>query len=159
MSETPPEPVALDASGLRVALIVSRYNPEATGAMRAGAERAFREAGGSDLIEVSAPGTFELAAIAGAALRAGKFDAAVCVGCVLKGETRHDEVIADALAVALATLSAETCKPATFGVLTVDTQEQAMARADGARGNKGAEAMNAAIEAIGSIRAVSGGWN
>lgn len=156
MSETPPESVALDASALRVALIVSRYNPEATDAMRAGAERAFAEAGGTDLVVVPAPGAFELAAIAGAALRSGTYDAAVCLGCVLRGETRHDEVIADALAVALAHLSAETGKPAAFGVLTVDTQEQALTRADGARGNKGAEAMNAAIEACASVRALEG---
>jgi len=157
MSETPPESVALDASGLRVALIVSRYNPDVTGAMRAGAERAFADAGGTDLVVVPAPGAFELAAIAGAALRSGRYDAAVCLGCVLKGETRHDEVISDALAVALAGLSAETGMPAAFGVLTVGTQEQAMTRADGKRGNKGAEAMNAAIEAVASIRTLMGG--
>ncbi len=157
MSENAPESVALDASALRVALIVSRYNPETTGAMRAGAERAFADAGGTDLVVVPAPGAFELAAIAGAALRSDKYDAAVCLGCVLKGETRHDEVIADALGAALAQLSAETGKPATFGVLTVDTQEQALTRADGARGNKGAEAMNAALEACASIRTLVGG--
>jgi len=154
MALTPPVPIPLDARPLRVALIVSRYNPEATGVMRDGARRAFTEAGGlaGNLTEVDAPGTFELAVIAGGALRSDRYDAAVCLGCVLKGETRHDEVIADAVATALAQLSAETARPAAFGVLTVDTQAQALARAGGARGNKGAEAMNAAIEAAGALR-------
>lgn len=154
MAKPPAEPVSIDARGLRVALITSRYNESVTAAMREGAERAFLDAGGdpADLTAVAAPGAFELAAIAGAALRSGRFDAAVCLGCVLKGETRHDEVIADALAVALARLSAELAKPAAFGVLTVDSHEQAVARASGKRGNKGAEAMNAAIDAVASIR-------
>lgn len=158
MAEPPNEPVALDARGLRVALIVSRYNEAVTGPMGEGAERAFLDAGGdpSHLTRVEAPGAFELAAIAGAALRSGRYDAAVCLGCVLKGETRHDEVIADALAVALATLSAEVGRPAAFGVLTVETHEQAIARASGARGDKGAEAMNAAIDAVASIRGLTG---
>jgi len=147
---------SLDARGLRVALIVSRYNPLVTEPMREGALRAYDDAGGepANLAIVPSPGAFELAAIAGAALRSGRYDAAVCLGCVLKGETRHDEVIADALAVALATLSAETGLPAAFGVLTVGSHEQAMARAAGERGNKGAEAMNAAIDAAASIRAL-----
>lgn len=159
MAKTPPTPVCLDARGLRVALIVSRYNPAVTGAMREGAARAFVDAGGSadGLVVVTAPGAFELAAIAGAALRSGGYDAAVCLGCIIKGETRHDEVIGDAVAVALAGLSSETGKPAAFGVLTVDDQSQALARAAGERGNKGAEAMNAAIEAAASIRTLTNG--
>jgi 6,7-dimethyl-8-ribityllumazine synthase len=159
MARPDQQPVALDARGLRVALIVSRYNPRVTDPMREGALRAFAEAGGeaANLTTVAAPGAFELAAIAGAAVRSGRYDAAVCLGCVLKGETRHDEVIADALAVALATLSAETGRPASFGVLTVDSHEQAMARAAGDRGNKGAEAMNAAIDAAASIRELTEG--
>jgi 6,7-dimethyl-8-ribityllumazine synthase len=158
MAKPPTDPVALDARGLRVALIVSRYNGSVTGPMREGAERAFLDAGGdpAHLTTVSAPGAFELAAIAAAALRSGRFDAAVCLGCVLKGETRHDEVIADALAGALAGLSAELARPAAFGVLTVDSHEQAVARASGDRGDKGAEAMNAAIDAVAAIRRLTG---
>ncbi len=106
---------------------------------------------------MTAPGAFELAAIAGAALRSGKFDAAVCLGCILKGDTRHDEVIGDAIAVALATLSAETGKPAAFGVLTVHAQSQALARVNGKKSDKGAEAMNAAIEAVMSTRTLLNG--
>ena len=158
MAEPPSEPVKYDARGRSIALIVSRYNAEVTDLMRDGAVRAFLEAGGSQnrLVVVPAPGAFELAAIAGAALRSGRYDAAVCLGCIVKGQTRHDEVIADALAVALAGLSAQTGLPATFGVLTVLGASQARDRASGKRGNKGAEAMNAALDALASIASLVG---
>jgi len=157
MSDAPPEHAALDASALRVALIVSRYNPAVTGPMRDAAAEAFAAAGGkpANLTTVSAPGAFELPALASAALETR--DAAVCLACVVKGETRHDEVIAGAAACALAELSARARKPVAFGVLTVDSQEQALARAGGAKGNKGAEAMNAAIETAASIRVLGKG--
>jgi len=154
MSDAPPEHAVLDASALRVALIVSRYNPAVTAPMRDAATDAFLSAGGARdrLTTVNAPGAFELPALASAALET--HDAAVCLACVVKGETRHDEVIADAAATALAELSARERKPVAFGVLTVDSQEQALARAGGAKGNKGAEAMNAAIETAASLGAL-----
>lgn len=160
------EPSA-DASGLRIAVVVSRYNRWITDRLQDGAVAEFLRLGGTveDLVIIAAPGTFELPSLVSAA-SAGR-DAVVALGCVIKGETRHDAVIADAVAAALADFGARTATPALFGVLTVDSEAQAEARAqpvyetDDAAGetsgkrtvdNKGVETMRAAIEAARAIR-------
>jgi 6,7-dimethyl-8-ribityllumazine synthase len=150
------------AQGLRIAVVVSRYNAGITDALLEGARSAFGALGGDpgDLTVVRVPGAFELPVLVGACARTGRYDGVVALGCLIKGETVHDRVIADAAAQALASISATTGVPIGFGLLTTDTQAQAGARAGGARGNKGADAMRACIEthhAIGSIRP-SGGF-
>jgi len=170
-ASTHPEP---NARGLRVALVVSRYNERVTDSLRRGAEHEFQRLGGrpEDLVHVAAPGAFELPVLCRHA--AESCDAVVALGCVIRGDTRHDEVIADAVAVALQRLSVDTGTPIAFGLLTVSTLEQALARAqplvgattepaaDDAQGkpvvdNKGVEAMRAAVEAVASIRALTVG--
>jgi len=149
------------AQGLRIAVIVSRYNAEITGALLRGSTDAFQSMGGEpdNLRVVHVPGAFELPALVGACARTGRYDGVVALGCLIRGETVHDRVIADAAAQAMATISATTGVPVGFGLLTTDTMEQARARAGGERGNKGADAMRACIEthhAIGSIRPTGG---
>ncbi|MFG0274501.1 MAG: 6,7-dimethyl-8-ribityllumazine synthase [Phycisphaerales bacterium] len=146
-----------DAAGLRVAIIASRYHQAVIDRMLRGAIEAFLARGGADeaIVEFPAPGAFELPVLAGAATRCGAFDAVVVLGCVVKGETRHDEVIADAVANALATLSAGSGVPVGLGLLTVDTLAQAEARAGGDAGNKGQEAMDAALDAALAISAIN----
>lgn len=156
-AEAPTHDSNASAQGLRIAVVVSRYNSEITGALLDGATRAFREMGGDadDLTIVHAPGAFELPAIVGACARTGRHDGVVALGCLIKGETTHDTVIADAVAPALASISATTGVPVGFGLLTTATMDQARARAGGDRGNKGADAMRACIEthhAIASIK-------
>jgi 6,7-dimethyl-8-ribityllumazine synthase len=167
---------AADARGLRIAIVVSRYNERVTGSMERGAVVEFVRLGGraEDLVRVTAAGAFELPVLCRHA--AESCDAVVALGCVIKGETRHDQVIGDSVANALAGLSVQTGTPVAFGVLTVDTIEQALARAQpvdetnlafvgaddraGEKGkpvvdNKGVEAMRAAVETVNTIRAMS----
>ena len=154
-SDLPEEP---DASGLRVGIVVSGYHREITGALRAGAEACFREAGGGpdDLVVVPAPGAWELVPLAATLAEQGDVDAVVAIGCIVTGETTHDRYLAQAVAGALASLGARTGVPVSFGVLTCQTVEQAAARAGGARGNKGIEAMAAALHAARAIAAIRG---
>ena len=84
----------------------------------------------------------------------GRFDAVVALGCIIKGETSHDLHLATAVTTALLATARETGVPVGLGVLTVDTEEQAKARAGGLKGNKGVEAMAAALDTAGSIAAL-----
>lgn len=148
MSDERPQPdAAFSAQGLRIAVIVSRYNAEITEALLEGARSAFNELGGAevDLTIVRVPGAFELPALAGVSAANPQIDAVVALGCLIRGETAHDRVIADAVAGALAGLSATAGVAIGFGLLTTDTLEQARARASGARDNKGDDAMRACI--------------
>jgi len=137
-----------DASRLRIAVVVSRFNMEITGRLRDGALRALREAGARDSsVEVfEVPGAFEIPQAAQAAAETKRFDALVCLGCVIRGETPHFEYIAAAVAHGITAASAATRVPMAFGVLTTNTTEQAMARASDGPDNKGWEAAAAAIE-------------
>lgn len=147
---------SVSAAGMRVAVVVARYNAHVTDRLLAGAVDEFARRGGdaASIAVLPAPGSFELATIAGAAARSGRFDAIVTLGCLIKGETSHDRVIADAVSSAMAMISAQTPIAIGFGLLTVDTPEQAEARAGGALGNKGAEAMQAAIATAAVLRSL-----
>jgi 6,7-dimethyl-8-ribityllumazine synthase len=136
-----------------VAIVVSRYNDSITGPMLRGALDAFgRRWPGATPAVLRAPGTFELVAISSAVLRMGTFEAVVALGCVIKGQTEHDRYINEAVANGLARLAADTGLPVCFGVVTANDDQQARDRAGGAKGNKGAEAMQAALEAIDELR-------
>jgi 6,7-dimethyl-8-ribityllumazine synthase len=136
------------AAGFRFVIIVSRFNATVTARLRDGARAALTEAGASsadvDLLEV--PGAFELPQAARCAAEAGRYDAVVCLGCVIRGETPHFEYISTAVAHGIQQASGETGVPMSFGVLTTDTLAQAEARAAEGRANKGFEAAAAAIE-------------
>jgi 6,7-dimethyl-8-ribityllumazine synthase len=134
--------------------VVSRYHHEITDSLKAGAIEAFRTAGGREenLHIVAAPGSWELVSICAAAASAGEFDAVVALGCIIKGETSHDQHIAAAVANGLMQAGVAHGVPIAFGVLTCENVQQARARAGGSAGNKGVEAMSAAIEAAQTIR-------
>jgi 6,7-dimethyl-8-ribityllumazine synthase len=127
---------------------VSRVNPTITGSLRDGARAALTEAGVSaeDIDELSVPGAFELPQAARCAAETGRFDAVVCLGCVIRGATPHFEYISSAVAHGIMDAAGETGVPIAFGVLTTDTQAQAEERAGSGRDNKGWEAAAAAIE-------------
>lgn len=153
----PDAPVSLSASnGARFAVIVSRFNDALTSRLAAGAGAALREAGAADDdVEIfTVPGAFELPQAARCAAETGRFDAIVCVGCVIRGETPHFEYISAAVAHGLMAASGEAGIPMAFGVLTTDTWEQAEARAGDGRDNKGFEAAAAALEMAALFRAL-----
>ena len=140
----------------RVCVLASRYNESVTGPMRQAAIDAytarFGRATADSLGVVDAPGAFELVALATAAIESGAYDGVVALGCVIRGETDHDRYISQAVANGLAALTTQTGIPVAFGVITANTPEQAAARAGGAKGNKGAEAMDALLDAIDGMR-------
>ncbi|MFI4882146.1 MAG: 6,7-dimethyl-8-ribityllumazine synthase [Phycisphaerales bacterium JB064] len=136
-----------------VAIVVSRYNDSITRPMlQAALDALSRRWPGARPAVLRAPGAFELVAMSSAALRTGAFEAVVALGCVIKGQTSHDQHINDAVAQGLARLAADTGVPVCFGVITAGTEQHARDRAGGAKGNKGAEAMQAALEAIDELR-------
>ena len=145
------------AEGLRIGLAVSTYHAEITSSMRRAAESAFQNAGGraEELFIVEAPGAFELIAICRALAEREDLDAIVALGCVIRGETRHDRAIVAAVAQALGSIIIDTGIPIGFGVLTCETYEQAKERAGGSKGNKGEEAMRAAIATALAIDAIA----
>ncbi len=139
----------------RLAFVLSTYNGRITEQLARGAAEALAQlapGGSADLIRV--PGAFELVPVAGAACDSGKYDGVVCLGCVIRGETRHDEYINMSVAQGITQLSVRTGVPVSFGLLTVNEAAQAEARAGGAKGNKGAEAVEAVLATIGAIAAV-----
>jgi len=136
------------AAGFRFAVVVARYNDFITDRLQAGAMAALAAAGvaPSDITLVRVPGAFEIPIAALHAAESGRFDAIVCLGCLIRGETAHFEYIASAVAHGLTDGAAATGVPMTFGVLTTNSIEEALARAVEGSGNKGHEAAVAAIE-------------
>lgn len=154
---TPPTTIkpAPSLGAPRVAVVRSRYNDWITSALLRGAveeyERRFGDA--SAVVVLEAPGSFELPVLCRAAASSGRYDAVVALGCVIRGETTHDQHINSAVSGALMGIACETGVPVGFGVLTVDSSEQAEARAGGAKGNKGTEAMAAALDTAAMLAA------
>ena len=143
-----PGAVLSGAAGYRFALIVSTFNQTITGSLSAAARAALLEAGAAaqDVEDFSVPGAFELPQAARCAAETGRFDAIVCLGCVIRGATPHFEYISSAVAYGIMSAAGATGVPIAFGVLTTDTLEQARERAGEGADNKGREAAAAAIE-------------
>ena len=141
-------------AGFRFAVIVSRFNATITAPLRDAAVAALHEAGAApnDVEEFSVPGAFELPQAARCAAETGRFDAIVCLGCVIRGETPHFEYVSSAAAQGVMAASGDTGVPMAFGVLTTDTEAQARARAGADEHNKGREAAAAALEMAGLFR-------
>ncbi|MFI4855755.1 MAG: 6,7-dimethyl-8-ribityllumazine synthase [Phycisphaerales bacterium JB065] len=137
----------------RAAIVVSQYNGWITEKLRDGAlevlAREAGELGQATVVEVS--GALELPTMAAELGVTGRYGVVVVLGCVIRGETSHDEVINHAIFQQLTRTSAETGVPFGVGVLTVNSPDQAEARAGGKLGNKGAEAMEAALRSAGLI--------
>lgn len=146
------------AAGLRVGVVVSRYHRDVTDALLAGARDAFARSGGrdGDLVVAEASGAFELPVIAQVLADDPDIAGVVTLGCVVSGETRHDEYLCAAVANALQQVALSSTTPVSFGLLTVANLDQARARAGGDHGNKGAEAMTAVLATIRTLEALCG---
>ncbi len=145
MFEEQAQPIS--ASGVKACIVVSSYHSEITNELAKAARDCFIEAGGKkeDCHLLPAPGAWELPLIAQEAARSLDVDVIVVLGCILTGETTHDKVIADAIAKGLMDVSLNESKPVAMGILTCQTLKQAQARSGGDKGNKGEEAMYAAL--------------
>jgi 6,7-dimethyl-8-ribityllumazine synthase len=142
---------SLDGKGLTIGVVAARYNQEIVDALLEGALKAIEEHGARADPVLSVPGSFEIPVAAQALADAGRVDAVICLGCVIKGETAHFEHIAEAAARGILDVALETGVPCVFGVLTTYTEEQARARLD-----KGREAAETAIEMANLLRSVRG---
>jgi len=138
----------VSARGRRIAIVAARFNDVIVASLLKGALGAWVERGGgaSDLPVVRVPGAFELPVAARRLAASGRYDALVALGCVIRGDTPHFEYVAGECAHGLQLVSLETGVPIAFGVLTVDSVEQALERAATTAGNKGGEAMESALE-------------
>lgn len=138
---------AQDASGMNVGVVASRFNADITDAMLAGALATLKEwnVAKRNITVIRVPGSFEVPFGAKTLIERLKPDAVVALGCIIKGETRHDEYIARAVAGGLMDLMLSTGTPISFGIITTNTLAQARARATGET-NKGAEAAAVAME-------------
>jgi len=136
------------AAGFRFAVVVSRYNDFVTDRLQTGALAALTAAGAkADAVTVVlVPGAFEIPVAAQRAAQSGRFDAVVCLGCIIRGETPHFEFIASAVANGLTSAASATGVPITFGVLTTNSVEEAIERAGEGPSNKGYEAAAAAVQ-------------
>lgn len=149
----------MDGHGLRVGVAVARFNDFVTRPLLTGALETLARHGVQDAaISVAwVPGAFELPVIAKALAQSGRYDAVICLGAVIRGETDHYEMVAGQAAGGIAAVGLETGVPAIFGVLTADNMDQAVNRAGGKAGNIGSNAAAAAIETARLLQAIRTG--
>jgi 6,7-dimethyl-8-ribityllumazine synthase len=150
--EPPPEPV--DASGMRIAVVAGRFNAQVTQPLLDGALATLADHGlDPDSVPVCwVPGAFEIPLTAKRLAASGTVDAVICLGAVIRGDTAHFEYVAGPCASGIAQAALDTGVPIAFGVLTTNDERQALERAGGAAGNKGAEAAATAIEMVALLR-------
>ena len=143
----------------RVALCVARFYGELAEALEDSARAALGEAGVETIEAYSVPGAFELPVIAKFAAESGRFDAVVCLGAVIRGDTGHYDFVAGECAAGIQRVQLDTGTPVIFGVLTTDTVEQALVRSEPDETNKGWEAALAAIEMVSLLAGLeTPGW-
>ncbi|NLW51099.1 MAG: 6,7-dimethyl-8-ribityllumazine synthase [Candidatus Brocadiaceae bacterium] len=148
----------LNAGGKRFALVVSRFNEFFSGRLLSGAEDCLiRHGAAPEDVEVfRVPGSFELPLAARKVAETGRFQAIVCLGAVLRGQTPHFDFVASEAAKGIAQVSLSTGLPVIFGVITTETVEQAVDRSGARAGNRGAEAALAAIEMANLLDGIAG---
>ena len=141
----------IDVSTKRFAVVVSEWNEEVTAALYSGAYQTLLQHGvkAEHILRKQVPGSFELTLGAQWCAQQKEIDAVICLGCVIQGETRHFDFICDAVAQGITQVNLTYNKPVIFGVLTTQTQHQALDRAGGKHGNKGDEAAITAIKMLG----------
>lgn len=144
----------LTAEGQRIGIVAARFNEFITSKLLGGAVDSFVRHGGDEnnLSLAWVPGAFEIPLVAKKMAASGKYDAVVCLGAVIRGATAHFEMVANETTKGIAAVGLQTDVPVIFGVLTVDTIEQAVERAGTKAGNKGFDAMTSAIEMVNLIR-------
>lgn len=140
-----------------ILIVVSRFNEMVTKCLLEGAKEVAVQSGVKDaqLQTVWVPGAFEIPTIVAKAARSKKYDAVVCLGCVIRGETPHFDIVAGESAAGLMRLSVEVGIPVINGIITTNTVEQALNRSGLKMGNKGREAMAAALEMIETLEGIS----
>jgi 6,7-dimethyl-8-ribityllumazine synthase len=153
----PPRPKPKEFARVRIALLATRWNVEVVDALVEGAQRCLADWGvqGKHVKLFRAPGAFEIPAAALALLKSGDWDGVVTLGAVIRGDTPHFDFVAGECARGLMDVQLKTRKPLGFGVLTVNTVEQARERAGAGRGNKGYEATAAMLEMLRLFREVN----
>ena len=136
------------ADGMRFAVVVSEWNTEVTEALYSGAKETILKFGAKeeDIVRRNVPGSFELTLGAQLMAERKEFDAVICIGVVIQGETKHFDFICDAVSKGITDLNMKYNLPVIFGVLTPNTMQQALDRAGGVHGNKGDEAAITAIK-------------
>jgi 6,7-dimethyl-8-ribityllumazine synthase len=150
---------SLDATGMRLAVVAGRFNAHVTRPLLEGAIDTLSELG-LDAQEVPVywvPGAFEIPLVAKRLAGSGRFDAVVCLGAVIRGDTAHFEYVAGPCANGVAQAALDTGVPVVFGVLTTNDEQQALDRAGGSAGNKGDEAARTAVEMVTLLRQLPGG--
>jgi 6,7-dimethyl-8-ribityllumazine synthase len=150
-------PAVLDAAGLRLAAVVSRFNHLISARLLEGTVRELSARGcaPADLHVAWVPGAFEIPLAARALARTGRYDAIVTLGVVIRGGTPHFDYVCRAVTDGVRDVMRDTGVPIAFGVLTTDDVDQALARTGGAEGNKGEEAARAAVEMARLLRAIA----
>lgn len=145
---------SLDASGLKIGIVAARFNEAIVERLVDGAVGALVRHGAkpADITLAWVPGAYELGAVLRRMAAGGDYDALVALGCVVRGSTPHFDYVAGEAATAVAAVTREHDLPVAFGVLTTDTWEQAVERAGGKLGNKGAEAAVTAVETAQVLR-------
>ncbi len=144
----------LDASGIRVAIVASRFNSFIVDRLVEGAIDVLSRTGGAaaQITVIHCPGAFEIPALAKRCAHSGSFDAVICLGAVIRGSTPHFDYVAGEAAKGIAATALAAPVPVIFGVLTTNTIEQAVERAGTKAGNKGADAAISALEMISLYR-------
>ena len=139
-----------DGSDYKVAIVVAEWNPEITNALLQGAHETLLEHGVKEdnIRVIPVPGSYELTTGADIALADSACDAAICLGCVIQGETRHFDFICEAVSQGLTNLSLKRERPVIFGLLTTNDMQQARERSGGKHGNKGTEGAVTALKMI-----------
>ncbi|APG26719.1 6,7-dimethyl-8-ribityllumazine synthase [Syntrophotalea acetylenivorans] len=146
----------LDAKGLKVAIVVSRFNSFICERLLEGATDALlrHNADDGDIDVIRVPGAFEIPLVAKKLATSGRYDGVICLGAVIRGATPHFDYVCAEVSKGVASVSLDTDIPIAFGVITTDTIEQAIERAGSKAGNKGAEAAMVVIEMLNLFRAL-----
>jgi 6,7-dimethyl-8-ribityllumazine synthase len=146
----------LDGRGLKVGIVVSRFNNFFTDKLLEGALDCLKRHGATeeDVAVAYVPGSFEVPAAAARMVKSAKYDAVICLGAVIRGDTPHFDFIAAENSKGVAKLAMENSIPVIYGVITTDTLEQAIERAGTKAGNKGWDAAEAAIEMVNLYKAI-----
>ena len=147
---------SLNGAGMRIGIVVARFNDAISRGLLEGAREGFARLGVEPAaIDVAwTPGSFELPLVAKRLAELGRYDAVICLGAVIKGETTHDQYVAGNAAAGIARAGLDTGVPVIFGVLTTDTLEQAINRAGAKAGNKGFDAALTAVEMASLMRSL-----
>lgn len=147
---------SLNASGLKIAIVVSRFNEFITSKLLSGSMDALKRHGAdiNDVDTVWSPGAFEIPLLAKKLAKTGKYDAIIALGCVIRGSTTHYDYVCNEVAKGVANVSNQHEIPVIFGVITTENIEQAIERAGTKAGNKGVDAAIAAIEMANLLKVI-----